>query len=193
MFSAAAIRARRVRNGAIGAAMVLASVVGVAPGNAVAVEALAPDAEPFVDVSVGSVDLARAQAGAVAANGPDASRGLSFNRAAMRSVLADAPDNSRGGGSLTIDLPAPDGSMMSFNVWESAVMAPELAAAFPEITTYAGQGVDDPAATIVFDVTPHGFHAQVLSPSGAWYIDPAALGDAVVHESFFRSDRGSPE
>ncbi|MFT4616009.1 MAG: hypothetical protein ACI9DE_000261, partial [Halioglobus sp.] len=78
MFSAAAIRARRVRNGAIGAAMVLASVVGVAPGNAVAVavDALAPDAEPFVDVSVGSVDLARAQAGAAAANGPDASRGL---------------------------------------------------------------------------------------------------------------------
>ena len=193
MFSAATIRARRVRNGAIGAAMVLASVVGVAPGNAVAVEALAPDAEPFVDVSVGSVDLARAQAGAAAANGPDASRGLSFNRAAMRSVLADAPDNSRGGGSLTIDLPAPDGSMVSFNVWESAIMAPELAAAFPEITTYSGQAIDDPAATIVFDVTPHGFHAQVLSPSGAWYIDPAAMGDAVVHESFFRSDRGSPE
>jgi hypothetical protein len=175
--------------------MVLASVVGVAPGNAVAVavDALAPDAEPFVDVSVGSVDLARAQAGAAAANGPDASRGLSFNRAAMRSVLADAPDNSRGGGSLTIDLPAPDGSMVSFNVWESAIMAPELAAAFPEITTYSGQAIDDPAATIVFDVTPHGFHAQVLSPSGAWYIDPAAMGDAVVHESFFRSDRGSPE
>mgnify|MGYP002630253548 CR=1 FL=1 len=193
MFSAETIRARSVRNGLVGAAMLLASVVGVAPGNAAAADTPQPNAEPFVDVSAGSVGLARAQAGVAAASGPDTSRGLSFNRAAMRSVLADAPDNSRGAGSLAIDLPAPDGSMMSFNVWESAVMAPELAAAFPEITTYAGQGVDDPAATIVFDVTPHGFHAQILSPSGAWYIDPAAMGDDVVHESFFRSDRGSPE
>jgi hypothetical protein len=111
----------------------------------------------------------------------------------MRSVLAGAPNGLGRGGLLAIDLPAPDGSMVSFNVWESAVMAPELAAAFPEITTFAGQGVDDRAATIVFDVTPHGFHAQVLSPSGAWYIDPAAMGDDVVHESFFRSDRGSPQ
>ncbi|MFT7392417.1 MAG: hypothetical protein ACI83Y_000071, partial [Candidatus Azotimanducaceae bacterium] len=176
MFSAGTVRARRVRNGIIGAAMVLASVVGVAPALAGAADTPQPNAEPFVDVSAGSVDLARAQAGAAAASGPDTSRGLSFNRVAMRSVLAGAPDNSRGTGSLTIDLPAPDGSTMSFNVWESAIMAPELAAAFPEITTYSGQGIDDPAATIVFDVTPHGFHAQVLSPTGAWYIDPAAMG-----------------
>ena len=193
MGNAGTDRARRVRNAVIGAALVLASVVGVAPRNVGAADGPQTSAEPFVDVSVGSVDLARAQVGAAAASGPDASRGLRFNRAAMRSALAGAPTAPGRGGSLTIDLPAPDGSMMSFNVWESAVMAPELAAAFPEITTFAGQGVDDRAATIVFDVTPHGFHAQVLSPSGAWYIDPAAMGDDVVHESFFRSDRGSPQ
>ena len=193
MLSSGTMSGRRVRNGLIGAAMVLASVVGVAPGNAVAADTLQPGAEPFVDVSAWSVNSARAQAGAATASGPDISRGLTFNRAAMRSVLADAPADSSGAGSLTIDLPAPDGTMMSFNVWESAIMAPELAAEFPEIRAYAGQGIDDPAATIVFDVTPHGFHAQVLSPSGAWYIDPAAMGDDVIHESFFRSDRGSPE
>ena len=183
----------RARSGVIGAGLLLASVVGVVPGLAGAADAPQPDAEPFVDVSDGSVDFMRAQVGAGVANGPDVSRGLRFNRVAMRSALAGAPTVLGRGGLLTIDLPAPDGSMVSFNVWESEVMAPELAAVFPEITTYAGQGVDDPAATIVFDVTPHGFHAQVLSPSGAWYIDPAAMGDDVVHESFFRSDRGSPQ
>ncbi|MFT5137086.1 MAG: hypothetical protein ACI8XV_002123 [Arenicella sp.] len=181
-----------VRNGLIGAALVLAFIGWFAPGNAVAVTPQS-GAEPFVDLPGGSVDLARAQAGAAASSGPDTSRRLSFNRVAMRSMLAGAPANSARAGLLRIDLPAPDGSMMSFNVWKSAVMAPELAAKFPEITTYAGQGIDDPAATIVFDVTPHGFHAQVLSPSGAWYIDPVAIGDDVVHESFFRSDRGSPQ
>jgi hypothetical protein len=171
----------------------LASVVVVTPRNVGAADVPQQSAEPFVDVSDGSVDVARAQVDAATAGGPDASRKLIFNGAAMRSALAGAPAALGRAGLLTIDLPAPDGSMMSFNVWESAVMAPELAAAFPEITTFAGQGVDDPAATIVFDVTPHGFHAQVLSPSGAWYIDPAAMGDEVVHESFFRSDRGSPQ
>ena len=68
-----------------------------------------------------------------------------------------------------------------------------LAQAFPEIRTYAGQGTNDPATTVVFDVTPHGFHAQVLSPTDAWFINPAARGDDVVHESFFRSDRGVPQ
>jgi hypothetical protein len=193
MGNAVTKRARCVCHRVIGAALVLASLVGVAPSNAGAADVPQQGAEPFVDVSDGSVDLARAQVGAATSSGPDASRGLRFNRAAMRSALAGAPTAPGRVRSLTIDLPAPDGSMMSFDVWESAVMAPELAAAFPEITTFAGQGVDDPAATIVFDVTPHGFHAQVLSPSGAWYIDPAAMGDDVVHDSFFRSDRGSPQ
>jgi hypothetical protein len=185
-------RAHRVRNGIVGAAVVLASVVGVAPALAGADDTSQRDARPFVDVSDRSVALARAQAGA-ATSGPDTSRGLIFRRVAMDAVLADASANSARAGLLAIDLPAPDGSAMAFNVWKSAVMAPGLAAAFPEITTYAGQGIDDPAATIVFDVTPHGFHAQVLSPSGAWYINPATVGDDVVHESFFRSDRGSPQ
>ena len=53
-------------------------------------------------------------------------------------------------------------------------MAPKLAAKYPGIKTYIGQGVEDKSSTIYFDVTPSGFHAMVTSASKpTYYINPA--------------------
>ncbi len=71
-----------------------------------------------------------------------------------------------------ISIPKPDGSYERFNIYVNSIMAPELAAKFPEIQTYAGQGIDNAASTIFFDLTPQGFHAQVRSPEGTYYVDP---------------------
>ena len=113
-----------------------------------------------------------------------------LDAAAMRAVLGAAPADtgSINAGALVLALPAPDGSEQHFRVVDAPVMAPELAAQFPDIKTYRGQGIDDPTATLRLDQTPQGLHAQVLSAGGAWYVDPYSRADAETHLSYYGRD-----
>jgi len=117
-------------------------------------------------------------------------RELVLDHAGMKQFLARAPQEqvTRAAQSeVVVALPMPDGSFQGFRIVESAVMAPELAAKFPEIKTYAGQGLDDPSATLRLDLTAAGFHAQILSPHGAVYVDPH-LRDKSVYASYYKRD-----
>ena len=112
-----------------------------------------------------------------------------LNKAALDELLRHAPREGTGTtGGVIVALPMPDGTFARFRVVESAMLAPELAAAFPEIRTYSGQGLDDPTATTRFGWTQAGFHAVVIGSSGSVYIDPYAAGD-VEHYISFRKAR----
>ena len=111
------------------------------------------------------------------ASAPKFYRELSLNAIAQREVLRHAPmefSKAARQTQVVMTLPMPDGTLTRFRIEESPVMEPKLAALYPEIRTYRGQGLDDPTATTRFDVTPAGFHAIVLSSQGTSIIEPAS-------------------
>jgi hypothetical protein len=109
----------------------------------------------------------------------------------MTRLLAAAPleftDEGRAN-PLILPLPLPNGALADFAIVESPMMEPELAAKFPVIKTYAGQRVDEPATSVRLDVTPHGFHAMMLSPEGAFYIDPYQRQDTAHYQVYAKQD-----
>ncbi len=115
---------------------------------------------------------------------------------------ADGPDHGAigvrvGDSPAIIALPTPEGGVERFRFVECPVMPEAMQTKYPDVRTYIGQGIDHPASTVHFDLTPLGFHAQVFSPTppgvrgaeadraGAWYIDPISRGD-VQHYTAYR-------
>src|SRR5258708_1348075 len=118
-------------------------------------------------------------------------RTFTLDPGVLAGVLAAAPQESAVRATVSpaeIVFPMPDGSRARFKFVESPIMPPPLAARFPQLKTFSGQGIDDPSATVRFDVTPHGFHAQILSPNGAVFVDPYMRGNPVVHVSYYKRD-----
>jgi hypothetical protein len=122
---------------------------------------------------------------------PQYYRTLVLNNATLEDLLAQAPlefsPEAQDGGPV-ISLPMPDGAYGRFRFVEAPIMAPELAAKFPQIKTYLGKGLDDPYASVRFDRTPAGFHAMVFSGEGMVFIDPYSRGDVSHYISYFKKD-----
>lgn len=122
---------------------------------------------------------------------PDVLRAFHLHQDLLRPLLDQAPKESARRAEVSdalISLPMPDGTLARFRFVEAPVMAPELAAKFPRIKTFLGRGLDDPTARVRFDLTPSGFHAQILSPKGAVYIDPYLRGDTNLHVVYYKRD-----
>ncbi|HVF91412.1 MAG TPA: zinc-dependent metalloprotease family protein, partial [Blastocatellia bacterium] len=110
-----------------------------------------------------------------------------LNREALSRLLGQAPmefTDAAKDKRVILTVPMPDGSFARFRIEESPIMEPGLAAQFPEIKTYRGQGIDDPTATARFDLTPKGFHGYILSSGDTVYTDPTSQNDAETYITY---------
>ncbi len=122
---------------------------------------------------------------------PNAYRTFTLDKTALQNLLRRAPMEftvAAGNNSVVITVPMPDGKPARFQIAESPILEPGLAAKHPEIKTYRGQGIDDPTATARFDFTPNGFHSMIISSSGTIYVDPYAVGDTRNYISYLKTD-----
>ncbi len=116
---------------------------------------------------------------------------MALNYVAMEELLRGAPlerDVFAADSPFEIELPLPEGGFSRFRVVESPIMEPELAKRYPMLKTYLGQGIDNPTATVRFDVTPRGFRAQVIANTRTLYIEPAQRSDVEHYVVFNKSD-----
>ena len=93
----------------------------------------------------------------------------------FRTLLFSSPNEKKvelKNSQTIVELPLPNGTIQKFRVVESPIMAPELAAKFPNIKTFNVQGVDDPSVFGKLDWNDFGFHAMIRKTSGDFYIDP---------------------
>jgi hypothetical protein len=123
----------------------------------------------------------------------DSYKTFRLNKDTLKEILTSAPQeyNTVGQTSdIILTLPMPDGSFEKFAIKESPIMEEGLAAKFPEIKTYLGQGIDNPTATTRFDFMPSGFHAMILSDQGTIYINPYSAKDTDNYISFNKANLG---
>lgn len=93
----------------------------------------------------------------------------------LKEVLLNAPDRNRFNGvsNVIIVFPTEKGEFESFRVKESSNFSPQLQAKFPDIRSYSGQGIENPAATISFTISPNkGLSSMVLSNKKTIFIEP---------------------
>jgi hypothetical protein len=127
---------------------------------------------------------------------PPLHRTYSLSLDAMKLALQSAPMERTPKAQtdpLDVSIPFPDGSLHRFAVVEVIIMEPGLAAQYPEIHTYAGRGIDDPAATIRLDVTSAGFHSMVRGLDDVSFIDPYGPGDVQHYVAYSQEGSVPPE
>jgi len=103
----------------------------------------------------------------------------------MKTYLSNAPlyTGKLNRKALAIEVPMPDGTMESFDIYERSVLQPKLAAKYPDIRTFVGTNPTN-GSIIALDYGDHGFHAFIRTVGASYYIDPYAQGQTDYYMAY---------
>ena len=98
-----------------------------------------------------------------------------------------------GKSNFVIEIPDSNGSLVKYRIEEASVFAPEMQARYPEIRSYAGQGLNDSSSYLRFTVSPYnGVNGIVLTGDRSQSIIIQSVPGDVSKTAFFnRSDKVS--
>lgn len=100
-------------------------------------------------------------------------RFYNLNLDALRTRLQDAPSRDlQQSSNVIVQFPNVNGELRTFRMFEASVMDPELAARYPQIQSYVGQGIENPAEAVYVSSTIFGLHVMMHTADGTVYIDP---------------------
>lgn len=85
----------------------------------------------------------------------------------MKEKLLQAPSDNTGKKSkITLSFPNSEGKFENFEIYEASIMDKVLEIKFPDIKSYVGVGIDNPAKRIRFSTTMFGLHTMTFNEDG---------------------------
>ncbi|MDO8367794.1 MAG: cadherin-like domain-containing protein [Saprospiraceae bacterium] len=140
---------------------------------------LAQNTSFFKPVSTEKVTLAEGLAQSALPKKFDA---YQLDETGIKAVLETAPwefTQEAARKKCVISVPLANGKIEQYAVWRIALLDAELAAAYPDIRTYAGISLADSRRTLRFSTTPRGFRAMVSQPDLSYaMVKPVFPGQA---------------
>ncbi|WP_431609606.1 reprolysin-like metallopeptidase [Chryseobacterium sp. 'Rf worker isolate 10'] len=96
-----------------------------------------------------------------------------LNISGLKNVLAKAPKRLTGKSETIISFPNSAGKMENFKVTENSNFEPELAAKYPDIKSYTGENMKDPASKVYFSISSLGLSSmEIYGDKSAVFIQP---------------------
>lgn len=111
----------------------------------------------------------------------------------LKNALAKAPKRLALGAKseIIISFPNSDGKLENFKVRENSNFDPQLAAKYPDIKSYVGEGLEDPNSTVYFSISTLGLSSmEIYGDKSAVFIEPYTkdLSSYVVYKKSDKKD-----
>ena len=109
----------------------------------------------------------------------------------LKNALAKAPKRLTVGekSDIIISFPNSDGKLEHFKVRENSNFDPQLAAKYPDIKSYVGEGMGDSNSTVYFSISPLGLSSmEIYGDKSAVFIEPYTK-DLSTYVVYRKSDK----